>query len=271
MYRTRPTSKNDAVKSLSDFLKRVDQLRSVWFGQRNLPKPGEEGILWFRGQDSAKQGLSPKLYRKEYRGADENEIRHEFESRALQLIQGRVPQTPLEWYFLMQHYSVPTRLLDWSENPLVGLYFAVENHSGNDDAVVWVLDPWWLNRRLKKGVDGPMLPDWEEVARYLPKLEDAFSGMKVRVDLPAAIEPPHVDRHLAVQASRFVIFGRTRDLTKSKTVSMKGKKHLAKIVIPRRSVVDIASELENCGVTLSSLFPDLAGLGKDICNKWKKS
>ena len=109
----------------------------------------------------------------------ENEIRHEFKSRALQLIQGRLPADEWEWYFLMQHYGVPTRLLDWTENPLIAIYFAVEGHKADRDAAVWALDPTWLNRKLRRGIEGVMLHDWSEAQSYLRELEDAFSGVNI--------------------------------------------------------------------------------------------
>ena len=55
-----------------------------------------------------------------------------------------------EVLFFMQHYGIPTRLLDWSENPFVALYFALTSASYKivskkreyeEDACIWVLDP----------------------------------------------------------------------------------------------------------------------------------
>jgi hypothetical protein len=260
------------ISSLSDYLTALKQFRSFW-GLDIDDKPyGQIESLWFRGHKDSTWKLTPKLYRKEFSEADENEIRQEFQSRALQLIQGRIPTYRWEWYFLMQHYGAPTRLLDWTDNPLVALYFALEDHPGNHDAAVWIINPWWLNRKLRRGIEGAMLPEWEEADSYLKDLEDAFSGDQITASLPAAIDPPHVDRRLAAQSSRFVIFGKTHDLMRTKAVrsTPKSKRHVAMITIPQKAIPDIQADLAFCGITPAFIFPDLQGLCRDISGKSRR-
>lgn len=56
------------------------------------------------------------------------------------------------WLTLMQHYGLPTRLLDWSESPLVALYFALSSdEDAKTDAAVWVLNPMRLNKKVGYG------------------------------------------------------------------------------------------------------------------------
>jgi hypothetical protein len=58
------------------------------------------------------------------------------------------PSERSEWgvLFTMQHYSIPTRLLDWSESFACAVFFAQLNRSPRDTAVIWVLDPAAINQ-----------------------------------------------------------------------------------------------------------------------------
>ncbi len=186
------------------------------------------------------------------------------------MLQGTSREDKWEWYFLMQHYGAPTRLLDWTDNALVALFFAVNDQPEPKDAAVWVLDPWWLNRKLRRGIYGPMLPGWEEAERYLWNLDYAFTrDTDVNIQRPAAIDPPHVDRRLAVQQSRFLIFGKSKDLTRTNMVSKKDCR-LAKIILSEKKIEEIRSELEDFGLRVSALFPDLEHLCMEIGKRWKR-
>jgi FRG domain-containing protein len=169
----------------------------------------------------------------------------------------------------MQHHRVPTRLLDWTENSLIALFFAVEEQPNDCDSAVWALDPWWLAKKLRLGVTGPLLPDYDIADSWLFDLEEAFEGRNISRNLPAPIEPPHVDRRVAAQSSRFLVFGTTEDLTRSKVVRTK-KCRLARIKIPASARESIKKQLDDCGINYSLLFPDLEGLALHILWRWKK-
>src|SRR5436190_20036268 len=92
-----------------------------------LGTESEREEMWFRGVGKSTYKLVPGLYRLES-GLDrlsDDELRVQFSRRATPLVAGRRPRDNWEWYCLMQHYRVPTRLLDWSDAALVALYFAL--------------------------------------------------------------------------------------------------------------------------------------------------
>jgi hypothetical protein len=275
-------SEKEVLHDLSSFLAITRGLRPRW---RKLKLPtqsdtvrpyGEAKTLWFRGQSDANWALSPKIWRKEYSDADEAEMRLEFESVGHPLTQAGTARDKWYWYFLMQHYGAPTRILDWTTNPLVALYFAIRD-AVEVDSAVWVIDPWRWNRAHVKGMYGPAIAGWKETTGYLLDLEDACDSDEedqTTKKWPIAIEPQHIDRRIAAQGSKFVIFGTKKDLTDSPAINRprggEGKHAiLDKIVVPKNSAENLREELDQIGINEGTMFPDLDGLGKHIAWEWK--
>jgi len=262
------------IETVEQYLGAVREIRDEWADEDKFWK------LWFRGQACESWDLKPKLYRRDDITLkqvlrEEEEFRHEFERRGIQLIDAeRFPKTDFEWYFLMQHYGAPTRLLDWTDGALMGLYFAVAHRFNKKDpdrkkdAAVWVLDPDWLNKRTttrKDDMEGVALPEWEVALKYLP---EKFENKRLRRKYPLAIDPTHVARRLAVQRSRFTIHGTVFNGLEEIT-SRKENSRLRKMLVGRNSVRSIRKDLEMCGISVTTLFPDLAGLGLELQRLWK--
>jgi hypothetical protein len=263
------------VKSVQAYLRIITAIRAQWTDRTKLTSRGDEKALWYRGQGDASWELTPSRWRKEYAEENEAEMRLEFESVGRQLVPSDSQRDKWGWYFLMRHYGAPSRLLDWTINPLVALYFAVKSSEPGVDAAVWVIDPWKWNRVHILGLYGPALPGWEETESYLWDLEDAMDtkNTDVRRKWPIAIEPPHVDRRISAQEGRFILFGTARDLIASPNVNRKTRKgkhaRLDKIVIPSNRASAIRDELDRLSVNDKTLFPDLGGLGEYIAWKWE--
>jgi hypothetical protein len=256
------------AKTLRQFMKRIEEIRKEW----ETKKDGKPD-LWYRGLQKSSWPLVPKLYRPSEAAKKllqtEDEIREEFVRRAPSLTTHR-PDNAWEWYFLMQHYTAPTRLLDWTEDPQIGLYFAVKGNEGLQDAAVWVLDPWLLNMQVLGRYE--VLPpgsaglSTKDIGRYKPWLPDRFDSKQyLRKELPIAIYPNQFDRRIAVQRSCFTVHGvQTDSLDK---LFPKLKRLLAKIVIPGYATEHIREELEDYSVDEATIYPDLEGLGKSVA-RW---
>lgn len=97
---------------------------------------------FFRGHSNASWDLIPGIAREStYNKVTENRLYHKFISHGAHLFHKGV--SSWEVLFMMQHYGLPTRLLDWTENFAVALWFALFNPSRK--STIWILDPYRLN------------------------------------------------------------------------------------------------------------------------------
>ena len=164
--------------------------------------------VWYRGQSNKAWPLIPLIYRRT-NTISEIDLMRKFKQDATLLLNPR-PLTPAEWLFVMRHNGVPTRLLDWTESPLVGTYFAVNDKEDKDDkkdAVLWVLLPSELNH--EEGRDfGDYLPSFEEdmqkvMLAYNPVPENEVANPgKI---IPIAFIAPRSVVRMQVQLSVFTI------------------------------------------------------------------
>jgi hypothetical protein len=268
-----PPVANTTVETITDYIKVVKGLRDAWRGDSS-PMTWHP---WFRGQPNADWPLMPGILRTVTRrpaGTVEDALRgelilrQEFERRGRQL-SAEQPQNCWEWYFLMQHYGVPTRLLDWTDGALIALYFAVRHRTNEEganhaDAAVWAIDPWCLNQgsndtRLVEGVFTPA----QVPSEYFPSTEKELARIP---SPPIPVHPPHMARRLAVQRSRFILFG--SDPTGIE-MAMDRNGRLHKIVMKQAAMRSIFWDLQTCGISQSTLFPDLDGLGHELNRAWR--
>lgn len=113
------------IYSINDFLQEIENL-------------GEAQNLFFRGHSDDGYELVPGIYRK---NPPQNKNLIEHEDKIFREVISKSPQqfvgkNTLETLALMQHYGVPTRVLDLTESALVALYFACEVNDGRDGEVI---------------------------------------------------------------------------------------------------------------------------------------
>jgi len=214
--------------------------------------------IWWRGQanSSSDWPLLPNVCRRQDADIIEQDFVSRFRRRALL----RHPNCPpgydnTGWLFLMQHYRLPTRLLDWSESLLIATYFTVTDEPEKPGAL-WALSPFDLNEDQfdKRCI---FEPDGESVR---PLIEHAFKKTAKGSSKVAAISSKEVDPRVMVQLSVFTIHGGCEPL---ESLPNHGK-YLMKFEIPSKSKKRLQKLLWDVGIRESNIFPDLEHLANEM-------
>jgi hypothetical protein len=240
---------------------------------------------YFRGQSDNGHSLSPSLFRDqsklqlpdherdEYFWQLEYDLYFEFQARARELHQSSLNSWDI--LFAMQHYGVPTRLLDWTEVFAVALFFAIEGYDplAQRTPCIWVLNPYTLNKRDKRpNFDGDLLSP--KILGYDDK-EDEYWGYD---DLlihdgwmdwksPLAVYPELKNDRIQAQRGSFTIHG---DLYKPLDEQFPpGRfKILRRVDIPPKAIPGAQLFLRQAGINRHQLFPDLDGLAISLKQKY---
>jgi len=237
-------------------MKEITDLNDLTAAMTQATQQFKQKSIWWRGEARVNEKLLPKLYRPEHSKHVETNLCSNFILRAKTLY----PECPGwgerdAWLFLMQHYGLATRLLDWTESALIATFFTVIEHS-DETGVLWALSPYSFNNNQ---IDLPLIlgPHSEWVRNILAP---AFSQDAKSSDLILAINAQHFDVRMMMQQSAFTIHGTKNPLNDLPD----SEKFLTQFRIPAKAKASLKSTFQMLGVTKSYLFPDLEHLAKDL-------
>jgi hypothetical protein len=194
----------------------------------------------YRGMKSVDFPLIPKLGRVVppdsigSREKNEQEILRLFKERAFQYLDF-TPASDWDWLALGQQYGLPTRLLDWTDNPLVACFFAVDEPN-DKDSVIYA----YRNDSCIKVDKHPDPFKYREVGKFIPR---------------------HLTPRITTQGGLFTVHPNPYEPFESDDMD--------RIIIPSQFSSELKKTLNKYGVNQFSLFPGLDGLAAHI--EWLQS
>lgn len=235
--------------------------------------PDNKRSLWYRGHGVRSWNLAPPILRKENKETiKESNINYYFQVYASSFMEAMPdPEDYSSWITLMQHYGLPTRLLDWSRSPLLAAFFAVFNDKHlQEEGCIWLLDPLELNEYESEGEEILLYHMQHNIMRDLiypafknepqTELYKKFCKDKVFASYPAV---KNIRVHL--QQSAFTVHNSERTLIEIADAN-RSDTMLQELKIPAKSKPMIKKELVACGIIPSMVYPDLEHVAQDIIN-----
>lgn len=255
------------IHDVGEFIELSSNIIRYWSGGN---KPPYLKQTFFRGVSNEKHELIPSIYRcstyinnnfptkidgfKSY----EKQLIDEFSRNFLMIkndinLYNFLEKNDLFWIIQMQHYGIPTRLLDWTNSSFTGLYFSVRDIEKDNqyDGAVWMIDPFYLNQISNMN----MVPNVTE--------KEVKNWKNWKKDNPIAILPISFDKRISNQNSYFTIHGNNTDSIE-KILAIKKEPRIVKFIINKANRAYIRDSLITSGIRESTLFPDLEGLARDI-------
>lgn len=230
-------------------------LDEFWREFFSLPysSPGASDLI-FRGVTDSGHKLIPSIGRDTVENTYgdieslECSILIEFKRLSVPLLENP-PKTDFEWLFLAQHYGLPTRLLDWSSNPLVALFFAVEQDDHKDGAV------YYLEHAVTDQYDRF---DYKTANYIKDHISKPVGMLSIQAHQGEAIflRPRYTDDRYINQKS---VFSCPRDPFCSLGIS-----NINSILIRGQWKSEIRARLRMLGISTSFIYPGLAGIASEI-------
>lgn len=251
--------------------------------------------LFFRGENEKHDTIIPSIYRPNMKYIENEdkiykEIISKFPDEMLQ------QKTTVEKLIVMQHFELPTRLLDISKNPLVALFFACYGNLDKDGRVyifsvpeneikfcdsdtVSVISnickrPITFSITGTENLNKKEFNKNEDISYLLHEIKEEkpyFQNLIERKHINSTIclRPRMNNPRIIRQDGYFLLFG--IDDVKNKCSKINNEWIMNSVVIPAKSKQKILKELDFLNINESFLFPDYQHLASTFKEKYKKN
>lgn len=239
--------------------------------------------LWYRGVNKQFERLEPGVYRKNFTDRAAKLSGSNLEEKRLRLERDMLSQfrtggaaflegfSRAQIYFTAQHFGMPTRLLDWSTNPLAALFFACDG-GGDGDGFVYAMNAKQVIAEDAKRFDVDGEPAHKvKLYQAVMTMRHAFVEYAIGVSFWDERKKNYHSHVLPVRPD--AVPGRIGQQSSCFTLHM----HLAKPVMNRtlvsirigaKSKTRILEELHRVNVNQFTTYYDLDHLSREIRRGW---
>lgn len=261
-------------------IERVSTL--VQWIERAQSSPGSQPVdLWFRGHARQVEDIRPAFLRHHVEevltqetswaqkeaewggtvGPGEVQFNLEFRRRASSFLPGS--DDLVETYLLAQHYGFPTRLLDWTTNPLAALFFAVSSLPPQDGEIVVTVPRYEVDGRNQDLEAGE--PDWSDFPKHHDLVQRAIASLYGEGHRPEGpdvvyILPDLTNPRISQQGSCFSLHLSNRDPASQLSI--------LRLPVPASAKPALQQVLRTMGVSWGTLFPDLEHISREMAASW---
>lgn len=288
------------VTSISEYLCLIDKLKTNYTYSKPIVPNAIFGVqiytphFIFRGHsNSEKYKLVPGIFREKYlsTGAITTEysqlefnILNDFVSEACQFVKDIPVEDIPAWLEIAQHFGVPTRLLDFTENPLVALYFACVDCPEVDGAV-WIINEPVYNKKFF--FEGPLvlaIKSKNIISKIVTEeivaqdYQHQHYGNNNYIQWPWIYKPHYHEERMNLQSSVFMMWGANRqpltafinesEYMSDEIINNRECGLLCSINIPANKKDELLNQLDSCGVNEKFVYPGLDGIGRYIKKKY---